>query len=67
MRIYSNTIRLLPITQPFRWADRAVKIWLSRRAMAGLDRAMLSDLGMSASAAAFEASRPFWDMPRDER
>jgi hypothetical protein len=32
--------------------------------MAGLDRAMLADLGICASAAEYEASRPFWDMPR---
>jgi uncharacterized protein YjiS (DUF1127 family) len=32
-----------------------------------VDRAMLSDLGICASAAAFEASRPFWDVPRDDR
>jgi uncharacterized protein YjiS (DUF1127 family) len=30
--------------------------------MAGMDRAMLSDIGVSAGAAEYEASRPFWDM-----
>jgi uncharacterized protein YjiS (DUF1127 family) len=34
--------------------------------MAGMGRAMLSDIGLCASAAEYEASRPFWDI-RDVR
>jgi uncharacterized protein YjiS (DUF1127 family) len=67
MRIYSNAIHFFRITQPRARLRRAFEIWRSRRALAGVDRAMLSDLGICASAAAFEASRPFWDVPRDDR
>jgi len=67
MRIYSNAIRFSRITQPLCWLRRAVRLARSRRTLAGLDRAMLNDLGICASAAAFEASRPFWDMSRDDR
>jgi hypothetical protein len=35
--------------------------------MAGMDRAMLGDIGICASAAAFEASRPFWDVACDDQ
>jgi uncharacterized protein YjiS (DUF1127 family) len=44
-----------------------VDIWRSRQAMAGMGRAMLGDIGICASAAAYEASRPFWDVARDDR
>jgi len=30
--------------------------------MAGMDRAVLSDIGICASAAVFEASKPFWEV-----
>jgi uncharacterized protein YjiS (DUF1127 family) len=33
--------------------------------MEGMDGAMLRDIGICAGAAEFEASRPFWDVPRD--
>ncbi len=36
----------------------------SRRALAGLDKAALRDVGLTASEARIEARRPFWDLPR---
>jgi drug/metabolite transporter (DMT)-like permease/uncharacterized protein YjiS (DUF1127 family) len=61
MRIYSNVIRFYPITQSLDWLRLAGRVRRERQAMAGMDRATLDDLGLSASAATFEASRPFWD------
>ncbi|MCH2078800.1 MAG: DUF1127 domain-containing protein [Rhodobacteraceae bacterium] len=44
-----------------------VSHWLnvarSRRALAALDAMQLADLGISATEAHDEASRPFWDAP----
>jgi uncharacterized protein YjiS (DUF1127 family) len=67
MSIYSNAISFYRITQSLCWLRRAVDIWRSRRAIAGMGRAMLGDIGLCASAAEYEASRPFWDMARDGR
>lgn len=36
----------------------------SRRALAGLDKAALRDVGLTQSEARLEARRPFWDLPR---
>jgi len=42
--------------------------WLAaareRRALSRLDAAALADLGLTRGAAAREAARPFWDLPR---
>jgi uncharacterized protein YjiS (DUF1127 family) len=67
MCIHSNATPLYPITQFFCRLRRAYAIWRSRRMMAGMDRAMLGDLGICASAASFEASRPFWDVARHDQ
>ena len=44
-------------------ALNAIQLWRSRRALARLDARMLEDLGVSAEAAAAEASRSPWDVP----
>ncbi|MEL6978629.1 MAG: hypothetical protein AAGM38_08135 [Pseudomonadota bacterium] len=38
-----------------------------RRALARMDAAQLKDLGLTSEAAAREASRPFWDLPKARR
>ena len=38
-------------------------LFRSRRALASLDARLLSDIGLTAEAAAHEAARPFWDVP----
>jgi hypothetical protein len=42
----------------------AFTVWTQRRALAKLDDARLKDLGISPQAAAIEAARPFWDLPK---
>ncbi len=42
----------------------ALTVWAQRRALANLDDARLKDLGISPQAAAIEAARPFWDLPK---
>jgi len=44
-------------------ALNAIQLWRSRRALARLDARMLEDIGVSAEAAAAEASRAPWDVP----
>jgi len=64
MSVYSNAILLRRITQSLKCC---FQLWRSRRAMAGMGRAMLGDIGICAGAAEYEASRPFWDIARDDR
>jgi uncharacterized protein YjiS (DUF1127 family) len=52
-----GTARLPSITTAF-------TVWTQRRALANLDDARLKDLGISPQAAAIEAARPFWDLPK---
>ena len=40
-----------------------IAIYRSRRALAALDADALTDIGLTATEAAHEARRPFWDIP----
>jgi len=41
-----------------------VAVWRQRRALAALDPARLSDLGLTEAEVLRESSRPAWDLPR---
>ncbi|WP_136439237.1 DUF1127 domain-containing protein [Pacificoceanicola onchidii] len=56
-------IALRPLSRLGQWAALARQ----RRALARLDDAALSDIGLSRDAAQSEASRPFWDAPSNWR
>jgi uncharacterized protein YjiS (DUF1127 family) len=53
--------RSLSVTLPLgEW----IRVARERRMLAGLNERQLRDLGIDAGAAADEAARPFWDLPR---
>jgi len=41
-----------------------IRVSSERRSLAGLSEHHLRDIGIDATAAATEASRPFWDVPK---
>ncbi|MHA1530170.1 MAG: DUF1127 domain-containing protein [Alphaproteobacteria bacterium] len=41
-----------------------IRVSSERRSLAGLNEHQLRDIGVDAVAAATEASRPFWDVPK---
>ncbi|KAB2913465.1 MAG: hypothetical protein F9K29_16400 [Hyphomicrobiaceae bacterium] len=43
----------------------AMQVRRERRALMRLDRCALKDMGFSSGEASVEASRSFWDLPRD--
>lgn len=51
-----QTLRRLPV---------AYRIYLERRALLALNDHALKDLGLSRADAYNEASRPFWEIPRN--
>ncbi|WP_421702839.1 DUF1127 domain-containing protein [Aliiroseovarius sp.] len=48
---------------PFAWAARALEARRERKALSRLDRAALSDIGLTEGQAHREATRPLWDVP----
>jgi uncharacterized protein YjiS (DUF1127 family) len=52
------------ITRLIRTIELALQVRRERRMLLGMDDHMLKDLGLSGIAGA-EASRPFWDVPRE--
>lgn len=48
---------------PFAWVTRALDARRERKALAQLDNAALTDIGLTESQARREATRPLWDVP----
>lgn len=46
---------------------RWMQVAAERRALARLDERALADIGLDPNAASYEASRPFWDLPKRRR
>ncbi len=56
------TFRSLSVTLPIgQW----IRVARERRALAGLNDRVLRDIGIDPDAAAVEAARPFWDLPKE--
>ncbi len=61
----TTLIQTRPATAPHALRLSAViALYRSRRALASLDAAALSDIGLSAAEAHRESRRAFWDIPR---
>lgn len=55
--------RSLSVTLPIgQW----IRVARERRALARLDERVMRDIGIDPDAAAVEAARPFWDLPKEE-
>lgn len=60
---YTHTAPRLSTRRPGFNPLKAFAVWRSRQALARLDAAALSDIGLTKRAADAEAAKPIWDVP----